>query len=168
MSGKRKFIVSFIALMLFFVLSFQDTFAYSKITLKSGMKNSNVTALQKENDMTIFFTTYYMEEATAADYVIIIDKGKISAKGTPAELKETYTSDKLILICSDIHGVTGILDKDKTGYTIIANEVVVKIPVTMAALPIIEKCREYISGFEVLNGTMDDAFIAVCGKEIRA
>lgn len=127
-----------------------------------------VTALQKENDMTIFFTTHYMEEAAAADYVIIIDDGKISAKGTPAELKEAYTSDKLILVCSDIRGVTGILDKDKTGYAIIANQVVVKIPATIAALPIIEKCREYISGFEVLNGTMDDAFIAITGKEIRA
>jgi multidrug/hemolysin transport system ATP-binding protein len=126
-----------------------------------------VTALQKENDMTIFLTTHYMEEAAAADYVIIIDDGKISAKGTPAELKEAYTSDKLILICSDINSVTGILNKDKTEYSMVANQVVVKIPTTIASLPIIEKCREHISGFEVLNGTMDDAFIAITGKEIR-
>jgi multidrug/hemolysin transport system ATP-binding protein len=126
-----------------------------------------VTALQKENDMTIFLITHYMEEAAAADYVIIIDDGKISAKGTPAELKEAYTSDKLILICSDINSVTGILNKDKTEYSMVANQVVVKIPTTIASLPIIEKCREHISGFEVLNGTMDDAFIAITGKEIR-
>lgn len=126
-----------------------------------------ITALQKKNDMTIFLTTHYMEEAAAADYVIVIDDGKIAAKGTPPELKEKYTSDKLILVTSDINAVTRIMDKDKKEYITIANQVIIKIPVTMDSLPIIEKCREFITGFEVLNGTMDDAFIAITGKEIR-
>ncbi|MHB1151509.1 MAG: ABC transporter ATP-binding protein [Eubacteriales bacterium] len=126
-----------------------------------------IIALQKKNDMTVFLTTHYMEEAAAADYVIVIDGGKIAAKGTPSELKEKYTSDKLILVCSDIHIVTDILDKDKKEYSTVANQVIVRIPMTMDSLPIIEKCREYITGFEVLNGTMDDAFITITGKEIR-
>jgi len=37
----------------------------------------------------------------------------------------------------------------------------------MDSLPILDACRDYIDGFEVLNGTMDDAFIAITGKEIR-
>lgn len=126
-----------------------------------------VTKLQKQNEMTIFLTTHYMEEAAAADYVIIIDDGKIAAKGTPTELKEKYTSDKLILACSDPASVRNILDGEKIEYTTAANRITVKIPTTPASLPIIEKCRDYISGFEVLNGTMDDAFIAITGKEIR-
>lgn len=126
-----------------------------------------ITALQKKNDMTIFLTTHYMEEAAAADYVIVIDDGKIAAKGTPSELKEKYTSDKLILVGSDIHIITDILDKDNNEYITVANQAIVKIPTTIDSLPIIEKCREYITGFEVLNGTMDDAFIAITGKEIR-
>lgn len=133
-----------------------------------------IIALQKKNDMTIFLTTHYMEEASAADYVIVIDNGQIAAKGTPSDLKEKYTSDKLILVSkerkafhTDINIITDILDKDKKEYSTVANQVIVKIPATMDALPIIEKCREYITAFEVLNGTMDDAFIAITGKEIR-
>jgi multidrug/hemolysin transport system ATP-binding protein len=44
---------------------------------------------------------------------------------------------------------------------------IVKLTGTMSALPILDICKEYFSGFEVLRGTMDDAFIAITGKEIR-
>ena len=37
----------------------------------------------------------------------------------------------------------------------------------MEALPVIERCREHLTGFEVTKGTMDDVFLAVTGKEIR-
>ncbi len=37
--------------------------------------------------MTVFLTTHYMEEAAGADYVLIIDDGKIAAKGTPQKLQ---------------------------------------------------------------------------------
>ena len=48
-----------------------------------------------------------------------------------------------------------------------ATEIEVKIKTTMEALPVIESCKDNIDGFEVLRGTMDDAFIAITGKEIR-
>jgi multidrug/hemolysin transport system ATP-binding protein len=41
------------------------------------------------------------------------------------------------------------------------------VPATLDSLPLIEKFRPYISGFEVTSGTMDDAFIGITGKEIR-
>ena len=49
-----------------------------------------VERLQKENNMTIFLTTHYMEEAAKADYVVVMDDGLIVAQGTPYELKEKY------------------------------------------------------------------------------
>lgn len=48
---------------------------------------SVVTSLRKNQNMTVFLTTHYMEEAADADYVVILDSGKISAEGTPLELK---------------------------------------------------------------------------------
>ena len=40
--------------------------------------------LSKEEKVTVFFTTHYMEEADrVADQVAIIDHGKIVAQGTP-------------------------------------------------------------------------------------
>jgi len=122
--------------------------------------------LQRETGMTVFLTTHYMEEAAEADYVIVIDNGEIAAKGTPAELRERYANDKLTLISTN--GAVGqILEAKGLAYTRAGDRWVVKLESTMEALPLIEECREHISGFEVYAGTMDDAFIGITGKEIR-
>jgi multidrug/hemolysin transport system ATP-binding protein len=126
-----------------------------------------VIRLQKENDMTLFLTTHYMEEAAGADYVIVIDEGTIAARGTPADLEERYTRDKLLLHCRDIGGATAALNARGTPYILTGNRLTVTVPSSMDALPLIDLCREYITGFEVMNGSMDDAFIAITGKEIR-
>jgi multidrug/hemolysin transport system ATP-binding protein len=75
-----------------------------------------VSNLQKSTGMTVFFTTHYMEEASDADYVIIIDNGIIAAKGTPADLKEKYSSDKLSLVCTDIDRVIAGLSEMQTPF----------------------------------------------------
>ena len=126
-----------------------------------------ITNLQKKTEMTVFMTTHYMEEASGADYVIIIDEGEIAAKGTPSALKETYTTDRLSLICTDFPRISQLLKEEDIQYENVSNRVIVQIPTTMSALPILEKCKDSISGFEVENGTMDDVFIAVTGREIR-
>lgn len=56
-----------------------------------------VTKLQKEEKLTVFLTTHYMEEAAQADYVVIIDKGEIVTEGTPLELKNRYTKDYIMI-----------------------------------------------------------------------
>ncbi len=55
---------------------------------------SYIKNLNKEEKMTVFFTTHYMEEADKiARKIAVIDHGEIIAQGTPAELKEkTKTS----------------------------------------------------------------------------
>ena len=45
--------------------------------------------LRRNEKMTVFLTTHYMEEAADADYVVILDSGKIAAEGTPLTLKNT-------------------------------------------------------------------------------
>lgn len=126
-----------------------------------------IKKLQEETGMTIFLTTHYMEEAAEADYVIIIDNGKISAKGTPSELKENYSSDNIIMTVGDKEKLIDTLSSLDLKYEQVANRVKINISDTMSALPVIEACKEYITGFEVLTGTMDDAFINITGKEIR-
>ncbi len=126
-----------------------------------------VKRLQTETNMTLFLTTHYMEEAANADYVIVIDDGLIAAKGTPAELKEKYTNDKLSLVCTDIKEVCHYLSNRNMKYSVTADCVDVSIFDSLSALPIIEDCKTFISSFEVVKGTMDDAFIAITGKEIR-
>lgn len=126
-----------------------------------------ITALQKETGMTVFLTTHYMEEAAGADFVIVIDDGLIAAKGTPADLKEKFTSDKLSLVCRDQAAVCAQLDAESIHYKIVAEQVIIRIPSTISAVPLINQFKDLITGFEVTKGTMDDAFIAITGKEIR-
>ncbi len=127
-----------------------------------------VQRLQRQTGMTLFLTTHYMEEAAEADYVLVIDNGSIAAKGTPAALREQYASDKLTLVCADVAAVRALLDARRIGYAAVsAEQLVVKLPSTLDALPLIQCCREHLTGFEVTSGTMDEAFIGITGKEIR-
>lgn len=126
-----------------------------------------ITSLQKEAGMTVFLTTHYMEEAASADYVTVIDKGKVVAKGTPPELREKYASDKVVFNCTDTEKVKAILDAKKAEYTQNGNRITVNLKRTLDALPYIKEAEGYITGFEVTAGTMDDAFINITGKELR-
>lgn len=126
-----------------------------------------ISKIQKQNKMTVFLTTHYMEEAAKADYVIVIDNGKIAAKGTPSELKELYSSDRLMMSTKDAETVSTILDDMKVQYAQIADTFEITLKSTLSSLPVINSCKDYITGFEVTKGTMDDAFITITGKELR-
>ncbi len=126
-----------------------------------------IIKLQKENDMTIFLTTHYMEEANSADYVIVIDNGKIAAKGTPIELKEQFANDKLIISSNDMQSIKEVLIENKIVFSESAANIIIKLEKTTDSLPIIQLCKKYITAFEVVAGTLDDAFIGITGKEIR-
>lgn len=126
-----------------------------------------VNEIQKKNDMTVFLTTHYMEEAACADYVIVIDNGEISAKGTPSELKERFSNDRLIISSHHMPELAKKLSEKGIEYTLSADTVLVPLNSTMDALSILEFCKDMVASFEVIKGTMDDAFIAITGKEIR-
>ena len=123
--------------------------------------------LKQERGMTVFLTTHYMEEAAGSDYVVIIDDGLIAAKGTPADLKSEYAHDLLRFSCPDEQALRASLSELGCSCISDSRQVAVRLPSTMSALPILDKCRGYISGFEVIQGTMDDAFLQITGKEIR-
>lgn len=123
--------------------------------------------IQKEKEMTIFLTTHYMEEAAKADYVVVIDKGEVIAKGTPAQLKEEYSTDYMTLHTSCIDKVTKLLEGLGIIPDIKGDELHIQLENTLQAIPIIEQCKDDIISFQVIKGTMDDAFISITGKEMR-
>lgn len=126
-----------------------------------------IERLRKEKGMTIFLTTHYMEEAAKADYVVVIDKGQITAKGTPTQLKERYSNDSMIIHTSQTVEISDILESMGHSYVINVDTITVLLESTMEAFPILDQCKDKMIGFQVLKGTMDDAFIHITGKEIR-
>lgn len=118
--------------------------------------------LRREQGLTVFLTTHYMEEAADADYVVIIDHGRIAAEGTPLTLKNTYTGDFITL-----YGITE--EQVKTlgaSYESIRDAYRVFVKDTAAATELILHYPEIFRDYEITKGKMDDVFLAVTGKKL--
>ena len=128
---------------------------------------NTIKSLREDSGMTVFLTTHYMEEAAQADYVTIMSKGEIIARGTPIELKEQYSSDMLKMKYTDKEVLAARLQEIGAEYIEGAETLNVKLNDTMQAIPIIEKCKDCFVNFEVVNGTMDDAFLNATGTNLE-
>ena len=123
--------------------------------------------LQKGTGMTVFLTTHYMEEAAKADYVAVIDNGRITAKGTPSDLRAKYSTDTLRLIPKDSEKLKKFLKDQNIKFVISGGAFIIIISNTLDALPLVNKVEDLISGFEVISGSMDDAFVKITGHIMR-
>ena len=112
--------------------------------------------------MTVFLTTHYMEEAADADYVVILDSGKISAEGTPLQLKNTYTGDFVT-----IYGIDETQAKSLgKPYESIRDAYRISVANTAEATELIIGHPEIFVDYEITKGKMDDVFLAVTGKKL--
>lgn len=123
---------------------------------------SVISDLRRDTDMTVFLTTHYMEEAAEADYVVIIDDGRIAAEGTPLELKNRYTGDYITIYGADERDVEAL----GVEYERIPNGYRISVPDTRAATELILRDPELFSDYEITKGKMDDVFLAVTGKAL--
>ena len=116
-----------------------------------------ISKLREDFKMTIFLTTHYMEEAADADYVTILDKGRIIAEGTPLELKTQYATDVLHLYGVDESEVK----KLKLPYQKIHKDFQIKVKNSALVTQLIVKNPELFQDFELIKSTLDDVFLAV-------
>ena len=116
--------------------------------------------MQTQQGMTVFLTTHYMEEA--ADNVLILERGKICAEGTPDTLKSKYGKDTLKLRFGDLK--KGSEKLRAMGYTPNqkADYVAISIEDSHEALKIVNSLDDFLD-FELIKGNMDDVFLAVTG-----
>lgn len=121
-----------------------------------------IASLRKNENMTVFLTTHYMEEAAEADYVVIIDSGKISAEGTPLELKNAYTGDYITIYGVDENTVKEL----GTAYESLKDAYRLFVPNTRKATELIIKYPHIFNDYEITKGKMDDVFLAVTGKTL--
>lgn len=118
--------------------------------------------LRRQEKMTVFLTTHYMEEAADADYVVILDSGKIVAEGTPLELKNTYTADYITLYGwqeADVKALNLPYEPLRDAYR-------VSVPDIATATRLITADPERFSDYEITKGKMDDVFLAATGKDL--
>lgn len=120
-----------------------------------------VTNLRKSRNMTVFLTTHYMEEAADADYVVILDKGKIAAVGTTLSLKNEYTGDFVTIYNAEEENVKAL----GLPYEKIRDAFRVSVKDTAEARDFIIKNPALFTDFEITKGKMDDVFLSVTGKK---
>ncbi len=125
----------------------------------------SVFRLNRQNGMTVLLTTHYMEEAANADDVVVIDHGRIVAHGTPEELKERYSRDRMTIVPKDVQSMRASLDALGVTYSSERDVFIVELDSTADAIPIIDRVRDDIVSFEVRMGSMDDAFVSITGGE---
>ncbi len=118
--------------------------------------------LRRREKMTVFLTTHYMEEAAQADYIVILDRGKIVAEGSPYELKSAYAQDFVTL-----YGVTQA-DVETLGvrYETVRDGYRFAVSDTAAATALILKHPSLFQDYEIAKGKMDDVFLTVTGKNL--
>lgn len=121
-----------------------------------------VQELRRRENLTVFLTTHYMEEAADADYVVILDSGAIAAEGTPLDLKNAYTGDFITLYGVDAEALRplGLPCEALRGAVRLA------VPDTAAATRLIVEHPELFTDYEITKGKMDDVFLAVTGKKL--
>ena len=122
-----------------------------------------INKLRKENGVTVFLTTHYMEETTDADYVVILDSGKVVAEGTPIDLKNKYTGDFILLYGikkSDVENLNLPFTKIVGGYKLAISN-------TAEATALITQNPILFKDYEIIKGNMDDVFLSVTGKYLK-
>lgn len=118
--------------------------------------------LRKKDNVTIFLTTHYMEEAADADNVVILDSGKIVAQGTPFQLKKKYANDYIRLY--------NIKEKDVKTLSVNYEKLIdcfkIAVKTTQEATQLILDNPKLFKDYEITKGKLDDVFLAVTGKKL--
>lgn len=123
--------------------------------------------LQRDGGMTIILTTHYLDEADEADQIYIVDHGKVIAQGSATAIKSQYASNILKIRFKEMKDLEKLL---QTGMTVEEEnelEYLFYPRTSQEAIEYLAKVREEIDSFEFRPGTMDDAFIALTGREVR-
>ena len=119
--------------------------------------------LQKEQGLTIFLTTHYLEEAENADQMYILDNGNILASGSAKQIKEKYVPTRLLVTMKNnevpnlSNNITRLRD----------NKFRIESMSSKQVIDFLSKNEDKIADFEYQKGSIDDAFIKITGKELQ-
>lgn len=115
--------------------------------------------IRKKEDTTIFLTTHYLEEAEGADYVCIIDEGKIVAQGSPTEIKEALIENYVRVDADDRQALKKELSGHKFHVTG-TGPFVIRLN-TITAQQVIQKIKTPLTYLEVHAPSLEDAYVEI-------
>jgi ABC-2 type transport system ATP-binding protein len=130
---------------------------------------SYINELKRSEDITIFLTTHYMDEAEHCDRIAIIDHGKIVAIDTPEALKASVGKDRVqihtgddqaaIAALGNVFGIEAAMHEGAVTFSVAAGEQFVPRLFTELGVP--------IRSVSVSRPSLDDVFMSYTGRTIR-
>ena len=128
-----------------------------------------ILKLRESQQMTIFMTTHYMNEADYCDRIAIIDEGKIIALDTPAKLKKKMGGDIIKLKSQEKDKLKAEI---REKYRKIAKEegdfLRIEVPDGESFLPqLFNDLKTKIESIELRKPTLEDVFLKLTGRKIR-
>lgn len=135
-----------------------------------------VKKLNKEKQMTVLYTSHYMEEVEfLCNRIYIMDHGNLIASGTKEEIKRILSSEKALLIKSDrwsngfIQGlklnplVNRVVVQDKEITIMVAKEV----NLFSTLIHLAEESKLELTSIEIKTPTLEDVFLHLTGRALR-
>ena len=129
----------------------------------------HVLALRQQEDLTIFLTTHYMDEAEYCDRIAVIDHGQIVALDTPDNLKDSLGGDVVTLEAKDTQeAVAELKEKYNLSPEVDNGLVTLSVPRGDTFLPgFVRGFRSGLASISVRRPTLDDVFLKLTGHAIR-
>ncbi|MDD4784581.1 MAG: DUF4162 domain-containing protein [Candidatus Paceibacterota bacterium] len=126
--------------------------------------------MRKENNMTIFLTTQYINEAEICDRIGVIDNGEIIALDTPDNLKNLANEDTIEI---QTNNNQKSIEEVKTAFPNIfvkqfGKNIIIKTEKGETFLPkVLEAITEEINSINLTKPSLEDIFLKLTGRQIR-
>ncbi|MDP6099877.1 MAG: ATP-binding cassette domain-containing protein [Dehalococcoidia bacterium] len=125
--------------------------------------------LCREQGMTLFFTTHYMDEAEHADRIGVIDRGRLVALDSPDALKQSLGGDIIVLRTADNAAAAREIDQlfhlTATGD---GDSLFLEVSRGSELIPTISRSLDTtIQSITLRRPTLDDVFLRLTGRELR-
>ncbi len=126
--------------------------------------------VRNENNMTIFLTTQYINEAEICDRIGVIDRGEIIALDTPNNLKNLASEDTIEIQTANN---PKSIDEIKTAFPDVfvkqlGKNIIIKSEKGETFLPkVLEAITEDIIAINLTKPSLEDIFLKLTGRQIR-
>jgi len=130
---------------------------------------SYIRDLKRREDITIFLTTHYMDEAEYCDRIAIMDNGRIIVIDTPQALKASVGKDRVqIRTADDDRAIAELRERFDIEASVAEGEVIFGVPEGEQFVPrLFASLQTPIEAVSVSRPSLDDVFMSYTGTTIR-
>ena len=120
--------------------------------------------LRQQEEITIFLTTHYMDEAEHCDRIAIMDEGRLVALDTPAALKASVGTDRVTIRTQDDQAALASLEDA----VLTDDGIVISVEDGASYVPrLFDSLGVPILSVSISRPSLDDVFLSYTGRTIR-